>query len=724
MLDCIKIFRKTAGIICAFVLLAGIVFGSSAFSMATGTFANTFHDSNISFEDTTSNDTISAKTFFSKKTILPRRLLKIPILDIKGLKLLKPHDWDPSYDESFIFWKLISFSGELSIKGVYRLKERINENYVDSISERYLTGGVSIISRSFFLNPNFIIIDLKGKYAPGANRENHIIIPDRAEINSYKELDIKTTFLQKKKINLIAFYNLSENFQNRENLTNIKSENKNLGATVLYRDVKLPFGVNFNKGQGITEEIETGRITKQDIITFNTLIRKSFTTRDNNDLIYTYNDNQRIYGGNLLQSFTQSLLKLNSKFFLDTAGRHILTSYISAIDQKGFLANTRFIASENIKINLLKNLNLLCNYTFTKNKGLEYKTNGHNISSSLEHMLFKSLRSKVFVDYTINHHTNFAEKKINSGLSLKYNKKIPIGKLWIDYTYNHLYQKRTTDLMYMNIVNEELLIKDDLLVLLDNPYVDINSIVVKDSTLAFVYQINLDYILIPHGNYIEIKRVPGGLISNNSSIYVDYTALQPGNFNYNSNGHNLRISLTLLRDHLDIYYKKSAIGFNNLIFSDFIILDSLRGNTFGGVLNFSFIQGGAEYESHKSTIVPYNLTYYFITINKGFSKKVIVGLNGSYQNFSFTEENIHQLYYNASGIFSYNFNPKIKLNLNIAYRRQKGEQLNLDLLFSTAELSMRFRQISIKTGIEFYKQFYAATNLNFRGLYFQLSRSF
>ena len=68
------------------------------------------------------------------------------------------------------------------------------------------------------------------------------------------------------------------------------------------------------------------------------------------------------------------------------------------------------------------------------------------------------------------------------------------------------------------MLNEEQVLRDGEMTLLNKPYVDVNSVVVKDVSGTLIYQANFDYILLERAGYVEIQRIPGGLIPNKGTV--------------------------------------------------------------------------------------------------------------------------------------------------------------------------------------------------------------
>ena len=103
---------------------------------------------------------------------------------------------------------------------------------------------------------------------------------------------------------------------------------------------------------------------------------------------------------------------------------------------------------------------------------------------------------------------------------------------------------------------------------------------------------------------------------------------------------------------------------------------------------------------------------------------MLLSLNSDVTDQTLTDTNTEQLYANLFGKVIYQFKPQSKINFDIGYRKQVGEQIDLDLITAKAEFNTVYRNIYMKVGLEVYKRNYVGEELNFRGVYFQIDRKF
>jgi hypothetical protein len=291
------------------------------------------------------------------------------------------------------------------------------------------------------------------------------------------------------------------------------------------------------------------------------------------------------------------------------------------------------------------------------------------------------------------------------------------------YTYNKEFEKMKSSDALLNIVNEEYTITD--MVLMKRPYIYTSSIEVKDATGTLVYQLGLDYILTTVGDYTEIQRIPGGLIPNNSKIFVFYSAKQPGSYSYNIDLHNFAINYSIFDNLLNVYFKTNRSSFSNIRNADALLLNYLIENVYGTSVKYKSASCGVEYDDYQSNIVPYTMTRYFFTWQGKIKRKFIFSVNANWREYKIPTEITAREYGDLNGMFTYSINDLSKLDFNIGYQSQKGQQINLDYYTARAKYSTVFRRLIFVFGVDAYDRVYLQNQkMDYLGAYFQIIKKF
>jgi len=632
------------------------------------------------------------------------------------------------------FWKLTALNGELNINSFFWDQKTTRGNVNERLQSSFLSGGLFLNSQSYFWHPNFLSLDLDVGYSPETGQYLSLVSPDRNEINTLKKLNVRAYILKKNALNLSVFTNLHEGYNNRENLTNLKSNYKNWGGKLSYTNKYLPLIISYNNGEGEQLELQTDRsfITTNENLELRS--EKSFGANDFNQIAYshnkyTYNTTFSVLEGDLVNTIIKNdiaIWSMNNRIFLDSKKNYNFSSRISNYDQQGNFNYKRFEISENLFFKLPYKFNYTGNYSFFDIKGGIQNLKQHNIRSRLSHQLYKSLRTNISFEYNNVNDKRYKETINRKGANINYIKKIPFkGTLSLNYTFNTNQQDRKSDDLLLAIEREEQTLSDSQIVLLKNQNINASTVEVNDASGTITYRLNFDYLLIERNELLEIQRIPGGQIANNEIVYINYMAIQPSSYKYLAVTNYFNATISLFQNKIAFYYKTANQDFINPVNIAFLTLDYFNQNVYGSRFHFNFISGGVEQDNYQSTIIPYKLIRYYLILQGNIKEKLFFTFNGDIRDYQMiVKEGIKQKYSNISGNISYLINQKTKLNIEGSYIKQEGEGVDLNLLTARLGLTTRFRQLFLSTGIELYKSELFNEKMDFSRITIRLSRKF
>jgi hypothetical protein len=622
------------------------------------------------------------------------------------------------------FFQPMSVNGGFKLGGQYSYQKGTTNEIYDVRTSPVYYGGLFLNTNSYFWNPKFLTLDLGGEYNPGRNQVSYLVVPDQSEVRTLKRVNASATFFKEKQINFGVYTNFNQVYANRENLSNIRTNSFNYGGNLSFYNRILPLQVNLSKGQWDEHEIQTGRTYSTDQCDLQAIIKKSFTTKDKNELEYYHNELFRQEPPSIRTQNISDNLNLKNSYVFDNKRQQSLNSFISGTDQKGTDEFKRLQVYENVNFTLPRNLSLLGNYSFTEIQRTELTTKQQNTGAVLRHKLYESLTTSLVYEYNHINNTYYLESFHRPGIELRYDKVIPGGRLSLASSYFRLYQSRTSDSALIPIMSEQHALRTGEIELLDKPHAVNGSVVVKDVTGTIIYQLNFDYLLIERNAYLEITRVPGGQIAENSSVYVDYVVNQPGSYRYDANIVNFSANVLVLKNLLEVYYRLSFQNYDHLENTEFLTLNYITQNLVGARVEYKFASGGVEYDNYKSTVIPYRLLRFYFLLQGNIKGKVIYCLNGNYRNYRMLDDNSLQKYGDLSGNVSYMITPQTKVTLDIGYRKQVGPGINLNLLTARSEFTANYNKLYFKAGVEVYKRLYLNDNINFFRVYAELVRTF
>ena len=620
-------------------------------------------------------------------------------------------------------WRFTGISGEVKLKGLYSERYTTLKDLYEYHKNSNISGGVKLNTRSYIWHPNFLLMEIGGEYSPEANQDNYLVSPDHSNVRTLKGANLGVTFFNSKPVTLSSWINTNESYFNRENLTSIKSKTRRFGSSFTLQSDFLPLNINYNNTKWDQLEVQTGRTFKTEQSNIEASTHKEFTSRDKTFISFSHIDYLRLGADNSSAANITDNIRVNSSIYLDKNKRHTLLSMINNYNRKGYQAFRNFNITENLILNFPGNFKFTGVYNLYNQQHEIQKSLIKKTSLNLNHQLFSSLYTNLNYEYSSVDHTLFLEKRNRIGGTVNYRKKIPSGHINLAYSYSSLRTDMDSEPVDLPVINEDYYLTDGVITILNKPYIDIKTIVVKDITGSVIYQRDFDYFLIENDIYIEIQRIPGGQIANNSSVYIDYIAVQEGSYEYNAISNNFSGNITLLNRLLELYFRSHNIDYTNIEMSDLLKLNYIEQNTFGGKINVAFAEVGAEFDDHNSTITPYKLMRYYANIHKRFNK-VILTLNGNIRDYNLVEDNIKRKYSDISASTTYEFIPGTKLHLNLGYRKQRESGMDLDLLTATTEFKTSYRNLYLNLGVKLYHRNYLNDKTNFISTYMELARRF
>ncbi|MDH5366685.1 MAG: hypothetical protein OEW67_06845 [Cyclobacteriaceae bacterium] len=625
---------------------------------------------------------------------------------------------------SLRLWELMSKSGAINIGGHYRELKVSETALINAYDNSFLIAGFKLNTKSSIFHPNFLVLDLNAEYNPGTNKGNYLVSPDHAERLFNNKLNIRASFLEQKPMNISTYFYLNQNYANREYVNSTKTDSKQWGAKYSFRNRVAPINVSYSSGKWEQQEVETGRTIKNKQTNFQSTITKSFFSTDSHDLGFSYSD---YFNENPnLTEITNKIEKvyLNNNIVFDANNNYSYRSSISNFHQKGTYSLNRFIVRENISLNLPKRFKFTGNYNFQKNEQGEQQSNQNIVSVALDHQLFASLRTGVFFNNNNTKRNVYDEYNRQGGIKFDYVKKIPKGLLNLSFITTKKQQYLDSEPGELRIFDEVHVLADNEIVLLNRAFVDPSTVIVKDETGTIIYDINFDYVLVEIGDFLEIQRIPGGQIINNTTLNIDYTIILNGSFKFDSDYYYFSSSVSFFKRLIQIYFNTSNQNYSNIEITDVITLNRFNQTTYGGRLEIGIFKAGIEFNNYQSNIIPYSRQKYFFQLNGKIKSKVMFSLNGNFTDMHLTNTDLNQIYSNVTGKVTYRMNNKSQLQLNLGYRKQEGQQIDLDLLTVKSEFTTAYRKLFFKLGFEMYKRIYVRTETLYKGAYFQIERRF
>ena len=624
-----------------------------------------------------------------------------------------------------VLWRLLSYNGIIGIRGDYRQRQTVFRNGKEEQKiAKILSGQIELDTKSYIWHPNFLMIDLNLQYNPGLQKDQFIVALDRSEVRSLEKVYGRVTFFSQRPVSLSAYYSYNHSYINRELTTDVDYYRKLLGGFLTLRNSFLPIRIDYTEDRWRQYELQTNRAFTNKSKKIRAEANKSFGTLDNGRLVISQEDYRRTYAWNAAVQNKISSLNFNENVYLNKRRTNSIQANIWLYRQVGSQSFDRIQALGSMNFDLLWNFRWRGQYRYFEYSNPQIDSKQNNYLAVLEHKLFKSLTSTFSYEYNDVIHTDYMRILKTGEVNFNYKKTVPTGFLRLFYHYRERGESWDNRDSYVRIVDEEHQMNDDEIILLEYPYVDLESIVVTDAQNSIVYQENIDYVLIERDIFVEIQRLPGGRIEPGALVYVDYIAKQRLQSEYTGITEGYGASISLFNNFLELYYRKSDLNYDNIQLEEYRILKVYNQQVYGAKIFFWRMTFGYEHDEFISNIVPYRVNRYYSTLNGYATNELSYALAVNWRDQYLTQEAELQNYANGSIRFTYRLNPLNKINLEGVYRRQRGRALDLDLLNLKLEFVTGYRQINLVLGAEIFQRDYSGERQDYGALYLRLDRKF
>jgi len=268
----------------------------------------------------------------------------------------------------------------------------------------------------------------------------------------------------------------------------------------------------------------------------NTNFEDFFSTRDDFDIFRLesrFNSDRHQF--NLLGEFVDQLrqidvqkfnvdrylLNMNSNFVFTDNVR--LTSTVFGLDSTSEIAdNKSFLWSERLMLEHSPNLRSEYTARLDSRENNGFRSDARFLSAALEHQLYENLRSRLEL-YTSNDKFNDGDIDIREvDLDFRYLRAIPNGMLTITNGYAYRVEDNDIDADSSQILGEAHTLLGTSPEILSRSNIDINSVVVSDTSRLVTYIEGIDYILNEVGDSVTIERRLFGSIADGETVLVDY----------------------------------------------------------------------------------------------------------------------------------------------------------------------------------------------------------
>lgn len=582
-----------------------------------------------------------------------------------------------------------------------------------------------------YLHPNFIEFDMQGEWGGQWESIRTTNIPLEGDSHSndsqnfLQDYAFNLAILKKKPYATQMFISKNRMFSDRDFFSRVRVNAQNLGFSTGYRAGPVPWGIRFLK----TNETEEGslRTRGRDETRWSFDARNKRTAGGQTELSFSLLDYERVTHGLFADRGNQKMLTLTNTEQFGSDDQIRLRNSVRYHDLQHTVRNSDNLSFVNrLTVDHTQNLNSQYAYDLRK-----FNVNGNDnetqtARASLEHQLFESLTSSGAINFFSNDAT--ADEllsdttRIRGEVNEAYTKRLgKSARLYLNYGVHYEEEERLRQGSYLSVDEESHTLNAGEIAFLKQPFAEASTLLVTDDSGSMVYQENIDYIVIDHGDLLEIRRITGGAISENSEVLISYRAdeREAGSFSTLSKNSSFRIEL--FERFISIYGRRNQsdnTGGEDLLFRD-------RDQKVLGVdFNWNAIKLKGERKDYQSNITPYETERAELSYSIRPHQRLKLGINFSKDWTTFIEDNRFREYSRITGSAQIRFNRYLSMSLDGGIQDQQGDFVDQDINYARARLSLEMLQLKVDVNYEYRNEKFSTSFFQKNELYMEARRRF
>ncbi len=329
-------------------------------------------------------------------------------------------------------------------------------------------------------------------------------------------------------------------------------------------------------------------------------------------LEYQYDDRREQYsGGDTRFDTTRNYLTLNHILRFGRDGRSSLETLARFQDETGDLARDTVEASTRLRLQHGGSLSTNYAAQFLRESFQELTTRTWRGEAGVTHQLGETLVSSLQLyglRQSADENADFSE---SGGIAnVSFSRDNPLGRFSANLSYNHVATDTDDGARRGIVIAESVTFRDPLPAYLAKNDIDLFSLVVTDVNRTRTYLPGRDYIAIPLGRYMALRRVPTGQIADRQTVLVSYTYRVSRDYDISRDRIDLRVQQDF-KFGLTPYYAASVQD-EDIDEPRYLRFRARNVNRHrvGATYRQKLWSAGLEYEFHDDTIDPYQAMHF------------------------------------------------------------------------------------------------------------------
>ncbi len=363
---------------------------------------------------------------------------------------------------------------------------------------------------------------------------------------------------------------------------------------------------------------------------------------------------------------------------------------------------TRSLAvQEDLGLKFRPDLSGDCYWNFGDQRSDNVSNRSQEARATVQHQLYKSLTSWFTVQWASlamrSQDTSMTEGRVGVSLAENYTKELPAhSHLSISTNWQADRHQRKTAGQMLRVANEALVLRDS-----KPSFLSQTNIVTVDrvtNALGVAYVVTLDYVLVPHGAVMEVRRVPGGNISDGGNVLVDYTATAPPTDSYSTATQYYSVRLDLFDRRLAIYGRINQI---DNVGGESLVLRNLADRAIGVEIPMRWLTIGGERDRQNSNLAPFysQRLYQSCAFDLGVGSTLTLDAEESWAKFP--DSGLTRQSRGFIGRYQWQLNSFLSCQLEGGLHRERGQGVDQDRKVARAALNFTYGRLLLNLSYDF-----------------------
>jgi hypothetical protein len=543
----------------------------------------------------------------------------------------------------------------------------------DNTTEEY-TETLDIETGGWLVYPRLLAFNLRFSPEWEQTREhndNELFDKTRTFLLGY---DTNITLLPYKPYTLTLFANRLRSTVSTTFAARSKIESDTYGAGLNLKYSVLPTQINYQR----QESTQTGFFTSDTESDKIKLVMNYDRLLGDSQLTAEHSEQSTSFTGTTNTTKSQNV-KFRNRY--DFNKKVILSSrYAYNESQSSSSATRRYNVKESLDWTHTENLRTRYSFRYDDINFGTARLESAELGFNLTTLLLKDLSTSFSASGSSSRSSGLKERIYGTGLSLNYNKGIPRGTFNISTSHSYRINDREADSKFEQVVEEPVTLSTGTVTRLKNKDVDINSIVVTDSTGTVVYIKDVHYRVRDVNAFVEISRIPVVIhpipaIPDGDTVLVDYIFQINATFDFSSFNQSYQADL-FMWSAWRVYYgfKRSTQRILSGTATEEPSDDTVH--TAGTEYTWKWSKTEAVYENMKTSDFPSERFRINETISLRPSETIFFVVTGGYTVTKFKDTGETNKFYDVNSSFGWLPTRRTSFSVEGFYKERSGEIVN------------------------------------------------